>query len=84
MNGSVNNLRLFPNIFHNINLAAIRPTDGVDVCCHHPKCGPNTLPARYLNARFYPTVLPRPFPFRQKSSGCVLPVAQGFATGLNH
>src|SRR5207245_9153542 len=50
---------LLPDVLHDVHLAARRPADLRDVIAQHPKRGPQPLPARDLNARLDPAVLPR-------------------------
>src|SRR4029077_15995869 len=52
----VHDARLLADVFHDIDLAALRPTDGVDVVSKHPERGPKSLPARNANARLEATV----------------------------
>src|SRR5207245_10799773 len=50
---------LLPAVLHDVHLAARRPADLRDVIAQHPNRGPQPLPARDLNARLDPAVLPR-------------------------
>src|SRR5437764_15469124 len=50
VNGAVNQTRFFADIFHDVDLAAGGPAGFVDVVAQHPKCRPDALSARNLDA----------------------------------
>src|ERR1051326_8178552 len=52
MNSAVNCGRLFADVFHDVDLAAVGPADLVDVFAEHPERRPDSLPARNLDAGF--------------------------------
>src|SRR6185503_19124945 len=56
MNSAMNDRRLPPDIFHDVELAAVRPVGSIDVVAQHPKCGPDTLAVGDLNTRFKTSV----------------------------
>ena len=56
MKSAMNDRRLLADIFHDVDLAAVRPVSSIDVVTQHPKCRPDTLAVRNLNSRFKPSV----------------------------
>jgi hypothetical protein len=52
VNGAVNGAGLLANIFHDVDLAALRPADSADVVAEHPERGPDALPFGNFDARF--------------------------------
>ena len=58
--------------FDDVDFAAGRPTDGVDVFAEHPKGGPDSLAGWECNSRFYCAVLEGEFAFGKHSCRGVL------------
>ena len=58
--------------FDDVDFAAGRPTDGVDVFAEHPKGGPDSLAGRERNSRFYCAILEGEFAFGKHSCRGVL------------
>ena len=52
VDGAVNDVGLFADIFHDVDLAALRPADGVDVVAEHPERRPDALALRDFDAGF--------------------------------
>ena len=52
MQRTVNGARLFADVFHDVDLAALRPTDSGNIFAKHPERGPHALPFRNFDARF--------------------------------
>src|SRR2546429_1225973 len=56
MKSAMNCRRLFSNVFHDVDLAAVGPVSCIDVVTQHPKRRPNALARGDLNSRFKPPV----------------------------
>lgn len=56
MQSAVSDRRFLTDIFHDVDLAAVRPASGVDVVTQHPKCRPDPLAVRDLDSRVKPSV----------------------------
>src|SRR5258706_16116567 len=56
MQRSMNDARFAPDIFHDVDLAALRPSVRRNVVAKHPECRPHALPRRNLDARFETSV----------------------------
>src|SRR5260370_7816331 len=52
MQGSVNGARLLPDIFHDVDFAALRPAIVSDIVAEHPEGRPHSLPRGNLDSRF--------------------------------
>jgi hypothetical protein len=57
--GSHNQVWLFPGVFHNDNFSAVWPVAPVKVCPEHPEGRPQPCPSGNLGARFNSPVLKR-------------------------
>src|SRR6185503_15526368 len=51
MHGAVNRGWLAANVLHDVDLARLRPSNGVDVVAEHPECGPDSLSAGNFYSR---------------------------------
>ena len=50
MQRAVHRIWLLPDVLHDVDLATLRPTDGIDVIAEHPECGPDPLSSGDLDA----------------------------------
>src|SRR5580698_2035091 len=58
----MNEIRLFADIFHDVDLAAVRPRHLVDVCAEHPERWPDSLSPRNLDSGLESSIRLRKFP----------------------
>ena len=63
MNGAVD-IGVVVHMFHDINFATLRPTNGANILPEHPECRPKALSSRCLQTTFYLSILKRKFIFR--------------------
>src|SRR6266403_3486042 len=56
MKGAVNYRRFFPDVFHDVDFAAIGPAGRIDIVAQQPKGRPEALTVRNLNSRLKPSV----------------------------
>jgi hypothetical protein len=56
MDGPMDGQGLAPDLFHDVDLAAARPSDIADVIAQHPEGRPNSLPVRQLDPSFKTTI----------------------------
>src|SRR5215469_6691327 len=59
VNRAVDERRFLADIFHDVDLAALRPSALTDVVAEHPESGPDALTAGNLNAGFEASVFAR-------------------------
>src|ERR1700704_5017159 len=52
MKSAVHDRRFLPDVFHDVDLAAIGPACGIDIVAQHPKGRPQALTVRYLESCF--------------------------------
>ena len=57
MNGAVDNCRFLPDVFHDVDFAASRPSRLVNIIAQHPECRPHSLSVGNLDARFKAAIL---------------------------
>src|SRR5207249_6633995 len=72
MKSAMNDRRLFTDVFHDVDLAAVGPMDSIEVVTQHPKCRPNSLPVRDLNSRLKPSVRLAELILGEQSCGSVV------------
>src|SRR5205823_6370273 len=56
MHRPVDRRRLAANVFHDVDLSAVRPVRRIDIIPQHPKCRPEPLPVGNLDARLEPAI----------------------------
>ena len=72
MKSAMNDRRLFTDVFHDVDLAAVGPVGSIDVVTQHPKCRPDTLAVRDLNSRLKPSVCLAELILSEQSCGSVV------------
>ena len=65
--------RILPAVFHDVDLAALRPADHVDIGAKQPEGRPDPLPHRQADPRLEPPARLREAPLRLDAPGRVLP-----------
>src|SRR3989442_12321433 len=56
MKSAVNDRRFLSNIFHDVDLAAVRPASSTNIVTQHPERRPDALAVRDFDSRFKPSV----------------------------
>src|SRR5689334_1329096 len=84
MHRPVNNLRLAPDVLHDVNFTAARPTDRGNVCSQHPERRPDALAKGNLETRFDPAISPRSLAERFQTRRGVFAAGIIFLPRLNH
>src|ERR1019366_4473244 len=74
----------FPDVLHDVDLAAGRPADRINVGAQHPECGPDSLASREFDARLHATVSPGPFAFSQHPGRSIILAAVALLAGLDN
>ena len=72
VNGSVNLVRLFADVLHDVDLAAVRPVSRL--VAHHPKRRPHSFACRNLDASLEAAVTLRELAFAVNTRGCIVPL----------
>src|ERR1700682_5861198 len=57
MNRAVNDGRFLPDVFHDVDFAATRPSHRAAIIAQHPECRPHSLTVWNLDARFKAAIL---------------------------
>src|SRR5262249_11692270 len=88
VNRAVDDRRLSPDVFHDVDLAARRPAHAGDVVAEHPERGPQALSGRQLDARLEASVALAELPLGLEPRGGVVArdavgAGIGFAVGPN-
>ncbi len=73
MQGSVNGARLLPDIFHDVDFAALRPAIVSDIVAEHPEGRPHSLPRGNLDSRFEAAIGLAEKPLGFQTRGGVIP-----------
>src|SRR3990172_9441024 len=56
VNRTIDLIRFASDIFHDVDLAAVWPTDCRNIAAQHPKSRPNPISVRQFQTRFHPSV----------------------------
>src|SRR6185436_147009 len=72
MKSTVNDRRLFADIFHDVDLAAVGPMDCIDVLTQQPECRPEALAVRNSDSRFKPPIGLGELILREQPGGSVI------------
>src|SRR5258706_9940985 len=80
MKGAVNYRRFFPDVFHDVDFAAIGPACRIYIVAQHPKGRPEALTVRNLNSRLKPSVGLAELILREQSRRSVITI-EAIGTG---